>query len=279
MSTSCASCGATTSNGLALCDLCQIQAAKCLEFIPVYFGNLARWRPDSVGTRQVPGSREPSTPAERGTDRIGRALEDAGTDLVGWALALAEDRCVRLPDLDSTRDEAGQVSAICRLLAGHLASIGTLEWCGELVRKLAAHEQRLRALTETAVPGWYAGACKRCEAPTYVVPGLTWVTCRGCGVTTYARDHLDVILDEARDWVAQPKRLAEAIVALLDSEQSAQRLHDRIRKWGSLGRLDAVRQFDSDGDPVGPKRYRLSDVLDLVNRPDTLAQVGKIRSA
>jgi hypothetical protein len=53
----CKHCGATTSNGLALCELSQMAAAKSLEFLPVYFRNLARWRPGRAGSRPVPGSR------------------------------------------------------------------------------------------------------------------------------------------------------------------------------------------------------------------------------
>lgn len=148
-------------------------------------------------------------------------------------------------------------------------TVATLEWCGEFVRDLGQHEAVLRGLTETAVPGWYAGACRRkiamdatCGAPTYVVPGLTWVACGSCGATTYARDHLDTILDEARTWVARPMRLAEAVVALVDTELSAPRLHKRISKWGERQQITAVRKLDGDGDPVGPKRYRFGEVLD-----------------
>lgn len=77
-------------------------------------------------------------------------------------------------------------------------------------------------------------------------------------------------------------RLAEAIVALIDTEQSVPRLHKRISKWGETRtrkvkrdgetikitvppRLTSHRKRDTDGDLVGPKRYRLGDVLDLIH--------------
>ena len=267
----CQHCGAETSNGLALCDLSQMAASKALEFLPVYFRNLARWRPGRAGSRQVPGSRVLYDGETRtgSSDRVIRALEDAGNDLSTWARALADDRGVELPDCDS---EAQQMAAVCRLLATHLTSIATLEWCGEFIRKAMRHEETLRALTEDVAPGWYAGACKRCEASTYVVPGLTWVTCGVCGTTTYARDHLETVLDEARGWVARPMRLAEAIVALVDTEVSPSRLHDRIRQWSSRGLIEAERRVDAEGDPVGPKRYRLGAVL------DRLATEGETRT-
>ena len=266
----CLFCSAETSNGLALCERCQVTASVDLEFLPIYFRNLARWRPGRAGGRPVPGSREPqgafqgSTPSS--SDRVSRALNEAGTDLTTWARCLADDRGVELPEQG---DEAATIAALCRLLTANLTSIGTLEWAGEFVAMLRKHEATLRALTEKVVPGWYAGGCRRkvtmestCGAATYVVPGLTWVTCGVCGTTTYARDHLETVIDEARDWVARPMRLAEAAVALIDTELSVPRLYERIKKWEQREKITGLRRVDSDGDPVGPKRYRFGDVLD-----------------
>jgi len=82
---------------------------------------------------------------------------------------------------------------------------------------------------------------------------------------SHASDHLTVILEEAQGWVAPPMRLAEALVALVDTELSVPRLHKRISKWGERGRIAAHRHRDSEGDEYGPKRYRLGDVLDLLH--------------
>jgi ribosomal protein S27AE len=275
----CLHCYATTSNGLALCELCQRMAQECFEYLPIYFRNLARWRPGRAGARPVPGSREPKGVSVGADDRVSRALDAAGSDLTGWARALADDRGLDLPDPGET--EAEQVAAVCTWLSEHLASIATLEWCGEFLRSgyvateesqgIAYHERRLRTLTEKVVPGWYAGACRRqismeakCGADTFVAPGLTWVTCGRCGAATHAADHLETILDEARGWVARPMRLAEAVVALVDTELSIPRLHKRISKWGERERIEPLRRLDVDGDPVGPKRYRFGDVLDVL---------------
>lgn len=261
----CLHCHAETSNGLALCELCTRAALTYLEFAAVYFRNLARWRPGRAGSRPVPGSREPQGEATGvAADRISRALDEAGAEMVGHALQLADDRpgiVIPAPD-----DEATQFVALANLLTAHLTSMSTLDWIGEFVTSMRQMEARLRRLTEAYVPGWYAGACRACGSGTYVVPGLTWVTCQACGVTTYARDHLDVVLDESRGWVARPMRIAEALVALLDTEQSVPRLHKRISKWGERGQLEVVRRLDDDGDPTGPKCYRLGEVLDLLQR-------------
>ena len=258
----CLACAATTNNGLALCERCRARASVDLEFLPVYFRNLARWRPGRAGSRPVPGSREPVSLGQgAGDDRVSRALDEVGSTVDTWARCLADDRGVDLPTRDG---EAETFAALCRTLTENLTSIATLEWCGEFVAAMGRAESWLRALTEKVAPGWYAGACRRCEAPTYVVPGLTWVTCGACGVTTYARDHLDKILDEARGWVARPMRLAEAIVALVDTEISVPKVYERIKKWEQREKIEGVRRLDRDGDPIGPKRYRLGEVLDLI---------------
>jgi hypothetical protein len=296
----CLHCGATTDNGLALCALCQRKAATVLEFLPVYFRNLARWQPGRAGARPVPGSRVLYDGTVRGSgtgDRISDALDETATALTTWARALTADRgdfprpltfanaalCDDLPP-ELADDHPLAMTWLCAGLEHHLTSVATLEWAGQFVRDLGLHEMKLRALTETWMPGWYAGMCRRqiakgvtCEAPTYVVPGLTWVTCRACGSTTYARDHLEMVLDEASDWIARPKALAAAIVALVDTEQSVPRLHERIKKWGQRERIASIRHTERGHEwvaeegryavvdqVVGYPRYRLGDVLDVL---------------
>ena len=171
----CLHCGAETSNGLALCDLCRRAAKTYLEFIPIHFGNLSRWRPGRAGSRPVPGSREPQGALGGGSvDRVARCLDEAGNDLTTRVRQLADDRGVEIP---YAGDEVNTVRVACWLLGEHLTSIATLDWCGDLVTDLRNIEERLRRLAEQVVPGWYAGACRTCGLSTYVVPGLTWVTC------------------------------------------------------------------------------------------------------
>lgn len=252
----CLHCGAETRNGLALCELCQRLAASIFDMLPVYFRNLARQRrpgrPNgSLGTSGQWLMRR----GESDGSRVNTALERAVNDLDTWARALSDDRDVELPTGDTETDV---ITATCQLLADHLTSIATLEWAGQFLREIARHERTLRALTESAVPGWYAGACRQvtgrdmegntyeCGTATFVIPGLTWVTCTGCGTTTYARDHLELILVEARDWLARPKALAEAMVALIDTEQSVPKLHTRIRVWANRGDITPIRRFHRD---------------------------------
>lgn len=259
---SCLSCTAEVTNGLALCEGCRIRCAVYLEFLPVYFANLARWQPGRAGSRPVPGSRIPKGVIPATGDSVSVALDEAGAELDTWARCLSDDRGVVIP---AAEGEASVVRVLCWVFAENLTSIATLEWAGEFVRGLERHEARLQALTHKVAPGWYAGACARCDTSTYVVPGLTWVTCGGCGARTYSRDHLDIVLDEAREWVERPMRLAEAIVCLVDTEQSIPRLHKRISKWGERGAkggIESYRSIDADGDEVGPKKFRLGDVMD-----------------
>ncbi|WP_292605947.1 hypothetical protein [Nocardioides sp. REDSEA-S30_B4] len=207
------------------------------------------------------------------------ALDEVGNDLTTWARALADDRMT--DDLPASNDELGAIKVACWFLGSNLTSVATLDWAGLLIVALADHEERLRTLTEQVAPGWYAGECQRdgCAAPTYVVPGLTWVTCRECGATTYAHDHLDIVLGEARGWIAPPMRLAEAVVALTETETSIVRLYERIKKWGQREHIETIRRLDRDGDPCGPKKHRLSEVLDLLNREGATRLDGSHRRA
>lgn len=260
----CRNCQAETSNGLALCDLCQRWARSALEYLPVYFRNLARWKPGRAGARPVPGSRVLyEGPVTTGGDRVGHALDEASNALTTWARSIEDDRGIVAPSAD---DEASQAVALSEWLREHLTTIATLEWCGEFIRELDHHERKLRALTEQIAPGWYAGECRGCSTPTHVVPGLTWVTCDGCGRTTYARDHLPTILAEMSDWVASPKRIAEAVVAMKDGYDSVDDLRKRIAIWGARGHLTVFRAHDHL-----PKHYRFGDVIDLLTRKSEAA--------
>lgn len=282
----CQHCGAANSNGLELCELCQRYAESTLQYLPVYFRNLARQRRPGRPNGTLGSGAWLIQRGEQDGSHVTPALGRAITTISTYALHLAESRGLELHPGD---DETTTMTTFCGLLEEHLTHIATRPWAGEFVRDLARHEKTLRLITETTVPGWYAGACRHitgrdmegnvyhCEAPTYVVPGLTWVTCRGCGTTTAARDHLETVLDEARTWVARPKRIAEALVALLDSEQSVPRLYERIRKWEQRQKLEPLRHtarehaYDANAErvvvvevPTGYARYRLGDVLDLV---------------
>lgn len=263
----CLNCGADVDNGLGLCRLCQHYVTTALPYLAVYFRNLSRWKPERAGSRPVPGSREPSGVTTARLDRVWDALDEAHNELVTRARELADDRPGHLARVIArilTFDEERTFRLLCALFERRIVTVATLGWAGDFVTAVNEHEARLRELTESVAPGWYAGACKRCGTGTSVVPGLTWVTCGGCGITTYARDHIDTVLDEARGWEARPMRIAEAVVALVDTEQSVARLYERIKKWEQRGKVDGIRAIDSEGDQIGPKRYRLGDVLDLI---------------
>lgn len=294
--TDCLHCAAATTNGLILCSLCVRMADMNLESLPTYFRNLARERRPGRPNGTIGTSGQwllKHGDADDGS-AIQRALARVVNDLTTWSRALADDRQVEPPVADN---EPETVAGLCEFLADHLTSIATLEWAGQFVRDIAKHEHALRQLTETAVPGWYAGACRQpagrdmdgnehvCGADIHVVPGLTWVTCQRCGATTHAADHLPVILEEAGDWVAGPKALAEAIVALIDTEQSVPRLHARIRQWDQRGKVQPIRRTARDhvwrggrimvaDVEVGHPRYRLGDVLELIYGEEARADVA-----
>lgn len=281
----CLSCGADVTNGLALCDLCQRKVTTDLHYLPIYFRNLARWQPGRAGSRAVPGSREPSGFTSARMDRVSDALDECMTTLTTFVRMLTESRPQLLDihpleaafaDLRGSHlDERETAWWICNALERWLTSIAVTDWCDRFVIEISEHEAILRGLTEAVAPGWYAGGCKGCGYATHVVPGLTWITCSFCGTTTSARDHLKTVLDEARGWRARPKALAEAVVALVDCEDSVVRLHERIKKWATRGRIVGERRLDIEGDEVGPKRYMLGDVLDLVLMPGVKVEASE----
>lgn len=279
----CLHCHAETSNGLALCEGCRARALVDLEFLPVYYRNLARWRRPGRPNGSLGSG---SWLLRRGDTQGGHiepALDRALATLTEWA-----EKVAHVPYGDT---EADTFAAACELLEHNLAKVATRDDAGRFVREIGDHERELRDLTEVFVPGWYAGACQQpsgrdmegrqhvCGASTYVVPGLTWVTCPRCGATTHAREHVDVVLTEAVDWIAAPRLIAEAIVVLVEAEHSVDRLYKRISKWGetrkrkvirggqeitltSPPKIPSTRRLDLDGKPIGPKLYRLGDVLD-----------------
>jgi hypothetical protein len=285
MSTTCLHCGAETSNGLALCNLCQEGAKGYLTDVPIFFRNLARRvRPGRPNGSLSSGGRGGGDSDEADNHTlIQRALSHAVNDLTTWTRALTDDRGVESPDAAT---EAEMVATLCAFLAEHMSSIATLGWAGQFVHDIARHEKALRQLSVDAVLGWYAGACRQptgrdmdgvehtCGADIHVVPGLTWVTCQSCGTTTHAADHLPVILEEATDWIGTTRSIAEAVVALVDTEESPRALRERIKKWDQRGRITALERptrINGLGDeiPVGPKRFRLGDVLELTLTTET----------
>lgn len=286
----CDYCGASIDNGMALCETCRAALMVRLEWVPVHFANLSRLytpgRPNGSfggggggygGLYDEDGNEIRFVREGGGLAQVQNALSLAHADLTTWARALGDDRPQLIPAIDSLGGlgESEFVTAFCWLLTTNAMTLMTLPWCGELLGGLTRMERRLGRLTDQWVPGWYAGRCRRCDTACYVEPGVTWVTCPGCGITTPASDHLDIVLNEARDWTARPKGtaknpgLAEAIVALT-GESSVERVGNLIRQWSKRGQLIACVYVDRDGDP-NQKRYRLGDVLDLLGRKERAA--------
>lgn len=278
----CDHCEAETSNGLALCDACRAALQTYLEFLPIYYRNLARRRRPGRPNGSLGGSGQ--WLLRRG-EPVGSQVEPA----LARAYATLTEQATKLGHATPPGDtEADTFTALCELLEHDVTRIATDDDAGQLLRDIARHERILRNLTESVVPGWYAGACQQpsgrdmegndhvCGANTYVVPGLTWVTCRRCGATTHASDHVDIVLTEAADWIAPPMRIAEALVQLVDTEHSVTRLYQRIKIWGHRGRIATIRGVDADGDPTGPYRYRLGDVHALLKREGPSYDVRQI---
>lgn len=257
----CLNCSATITNGLTLCALCQTKATTDLQLIPIYHRNLSRWEPGRSGGRQVPTSRPPAGERLDGGDQVTQALDDASLMLAGLLLALgvSADGLLKVDSEFIHASVTPDIVDMCSFLERNMSKLAALPGAGDAVTAIGKAEARLAALTRRVAPGWYAGACRRCKKATYVIPGLSWLTCGGCGTTSFARDHLDLIIGEARGWIARPRQLAAAIVALTD-EPSVDQLYESIRNWGKRGHL-----ADHSSHRYSPKTHRLGDVLDRIH--------------
>jgi hypothetical protein len=107
-----------------------------------------------------------------------------------------------------------------------------------------------------------------CDRGLYGTQGVSWIRCPECGSTQGRRDSLrDNLMREARAELAPVSVVARAVVGLLDSETSVQKLANRIDQWIHRGRLFdlGVRVLVPGGKPQ--RVYRIGDVFDLLGAP------------
>lgn len=268
----CLSCTAETSNGLALCDRCNQTLTIALVNVAAYFSDTERIQP---GQRVKVRSAYQSTPppaVSPANDRISNTLDEVATIVFGWARNLEDDRPMigTMPSTTPLR---------CGWLEHHLPSIRTLEWAGELLREVSDCERSLRRILDRADTGWYAGICGHemgrrydeeadevlpvvCERGLYATQGSRWVTCPECGRTWDAGQRQAAMLDEAKEQLAPVRVIAGIAVGLVDGEVSVERLTRRIEQWVQRGQLDDYGVRVLDGKPR--RVYRIGDALKLL---------------
>jgi len=264
-------CGAETTNGLALCKRCQQTLTVALVNVGAFYTDALRIRPGERVRVKSTFQSAPPPPTAVTFDPVTVATGFVDAIVIGWVRNLEDDR----PGIDQPPDD---VAKACAWLENHVPTIVTLEWAGEMLREIRQCERRLQQLIDRSDTGWYAGVCGNeigrewtgngvqpvtCERSLYGTMGTSWVRCPECGRTWDAGQRREVMLREARDEMAPVSVIARAVVGLLDTEVSVQRLANRIDQWVKRGKLHdlGVRVLD-DGKPH--RVYRLGDVFDLL---------------
>lgn len=282
-STGCQHCGRAVS-GVTLCAVCTQTLRVCLTSLPAYFADVSRLKPPArvhgKGTADPTGNA--ATSAAR--DRVSEALDNAESTVTRWAKLFAAARpAILLPAAatDTTeRAEAAEVRRLCGWLEQHLNAIITLTWAGELlhgrrhpdgrwdISSLTHYEHVLQRIIDNADTGWSLGECGaevghdpdgepvRCVRPLYAVPTLRYVRCPECGATWDVPERREWTIAQARDHVGTVREIARAVVGLIDTESSVERLAARIDQWVTRGRLHR-QSFTA-------KTYRVGDVMDLI---------------
>jgi len=288
-------CGAETTNGLSLCQ-------KCRETLSVGFVNVAAFHTDVLriqpGERIKTRSAYVSTPPPSLSavfDPISDVAAEVDNMLSTWCRALMDDR----PQVKLAPKSA---VAQCGWLEAHIPSIATLAWSSALLRDVQAAEKRLQRILDKSDTGWYAGQCGAvlanervhdaqscicechngyacsdpevcdwevpmfaavvCERGMYASPGQKYLRCPECGTSHDTDMRRAQMMAEVEGRVAPVSVIARAIVGLVDSETSVERLTNRIDKWVSRKQLHDLGVRVLEGRPR--RVYLLGDVLKLL---------------
>lgn len=271
MTTTCRSCTATVSNGLALCE-------NCTQTLRVALVNVAAFYTDALGI--TPGQRVKvrsaykSTPPPGAEPRFDPVAATTGyVDAVvdGWCRNLTDDR----PGIGTP---PGDTAKACGWLESCVSSIVTLEWAGEILREMLDLERALQRLLDKSDTGKFAGICGNeigrevdddgltvsltCPRGLYRTESSPWVRCPECGRTWDAEQRRVKMRADAADELAPIRTIARVVVGLTD-EVSQERLTRRIEQWVHREQLQDYGVRVLDGQPR--RVYRIGDVLALVS--------------
>lgn len=296
----CTHCTAEVTNGLALCARCQQTLAVALVNVAAYHSDVMRIQPGQrIKVRSAYRSTPPPSPAGA-YDPISAHLGIVDNAIGTWCRALADDRpqvgsipattAKRCPWLENHLPSIATLEWAAELLRDCLAAERDLKrildradtgWyagkCGFVLAEERIHDGTTCGCdchNGTGYPCDIPGGCGSefgtiaavvCERGLYATPGHNWIRCPECGATHDTGSRRDSMIREAREQVAPVAVIARAVVGLVDSEQSVQRLANRIDQWVSRGQLHDLGVRVLDGNR--PQRvYRLGDVFDLLER-------------
>lgn len=269
MKLQCLSCGAETTNGLALCERCQRTMTEALVNVAAYFADVDRIRPGQrVKVRSAYRSTPPPAIAPP-RDQNSEALDHVATIVFGWCRNLEDDR-------PQVRTMPATTELRCGWLEGYSISIATLEWAGECLREMVDCERMLKRILDRTDTGRYVGVCgneigrqefDEGEVETVTCPrhlyatGDSWIACPECGRNWPADERRDQMLKQARDELAPVRVIARIVVELTD-EPSVEKLTRRIEQWVHRKQLQDYGVRVLDGKPR--RVYRIDDVVRLV---------------
>ncbi|MFT4081173.1 MAG: hypothetical protein QM638_01175 [Nocardioides sp.] len=282
----CLHCGASTTNGLVLCQRHLHALSEALTNLAAYYADTESLKPmrHSVRVRRAPASQVPSLGAGGdGWGRVDAAMYDAENTLTTWCRTLADDRGLTPPCID-LRDLPSSVRRLASWLESYATTVATLGWAAECLRDLRRTAHALRRVLDDADTGHFIGRCGAevgrqdgqdgqvltCPRGLYALEGESWKTCPECGHSHDVAARRAALKQATADELAPLRVVARAVVLLVPGEPSVERMIQRIKKWVQREQLDdyGLRHYDdgSGPDPVARKHYRIGDVLALVER-------------
>lgn len=293
----CKHCGDKVVDGLALCSKCQQTLTVALVNVAAYHADVLRIQP---GERVKVRSSYVSTPPpgiRDAYDPISAAASVVDNMLATWCRVLADDRAL-VPPTGAARQCAwleGHVRTIATLewAAELLRDVMSAErrlqaildrsdtgWyagkCGQVLEDARVHDGTTclcACHNGRDYPCDIPGGCGSevamiapvvCERGLYATPGHGWIRCPECGTTHDAASRREAMMAEARDELAPVSVIARIVVGLVDTEQSVERLTNRIDQWVTRKQLHDLGVRVLDGRPR--RVYRVGDVFDLVQR-------------
>ncbi len=269
----CMFCQADVTNGLALCARCQHTLVVALVNVAAFYTDALRIQPGQRVRVRSTYKSTPPPPVAVSFDPVTVATGYVDAIVIGWVRNLQDDR----PGID---EPPADVARACAWLERHVLSIVTLDWAAEMLREMRDCERKLQDLIDRSDTGWYAGVCGNeigrqvvddegevvtvtCPRNLYGTMGTSWVRCPECGRTWDSEQRREVMMREARDESAPVSVIARAVVGLLDTEVSVQRLTNRIDQWVTREKLRSMGvRVLADGKPH--RVYRIGDVFDLL---------------
>jgi hypothetical protein len=303
MSIACLHCSAVTA-GSGLCSKCTHTTSRALARIAESHAELPSIGASTSRTRRGSTRSDPTgaavvrseSPAER-PDDPDVAAATTRAQLVGWCMALSEERGVRLP--------ADSVRAMTEHLRRRLSTIGTCAWAGDFVTEILELEQQLRRIVARASGRWYAGRCSNelrparthdnasclcgchatpdatcdvpggchpevdvipaeyCERELFAEVGSSTVWCRDCRQTWDLASRRRFLLDEAREALLPLHQVASTVVTLTDVASPLPRMIARLKRRVDRNQLQHRGTRVIDGRTV--RLYRVGDVLDTLD--------------